>query len=366
MPKRGKIDFALALITFILVLFGLVMISSASVVISYEKFGYNYYYFNRQLISLGIGILAWLIFTNIDYRLYQKYANTLLILSILLLIAVFIPGLGKQLGGASRWIHVGPLFFQPSEVVKLTFILYLCAWLEKKGDKISDFFRGFLPYALLVGMVCLLIILEPDMGTMSVILATSAVLLFIAGAKLSHLAIGAVFAFSVLWLLIKSAGYRLVRFLTFLNPKAAPSEAIYHISQALLAVGSGGLLGLGFGQSRQKYLYLPQAHTDSIFAIIAEELGFLRASLVIVLFVFWGLRGLAIAKAAPDKFSKLVATGITSWFILQVFVNLFAMLGILPLTGVPLPFISYGGSSLVISLVAVGILLNISKHIVKS
>lgn len=359
--KRG--DYLLSLVVFILAVFGLVMISSASVVVSYELFGTNYHYFNRQAISFVIGILAWVITSNIDYRIYQKYAIYLLILTFLLLILVFIPGIGKELGGAHRWISAGPIFFQPSELVKLLFILYLAAWLEKRAEHLRTFWRGFLLFAILIGLIIFLIISQPDMGTTTIIVATSAVMFFVAGAQIWHLTLGIGALVALFWILIKTSPYRFQRFLTFLQPAAQSLGNAYHINQALLAIGTGGLLGRGFGQSIQKYLYLPQAHTDSIFAIAAEELGFLRITFVLFLYVFLIFRGYAIAKVAPDYYSKLVASGITAWFGIQTFVNLGAMTGLLPLTGVPLPFISFGGSSLVVSLAAVGILMNISKQI---
>jgi len=361
--KRPKIDYILALCVFILVLFGLVMISSASVVTSFEKFGSNFHYLNQQLVSLGIGIVVWLIATNIDYRFYQKHSIWFLIISILLLVVVFIPGIGASFGGAKRWIHFGPVPFQPSEVVKLTFIIYLACWLDKQGKEITSFIKGFLPFILLVLFICGLIVIQPDMGTMSIIFLTAVVMYFTAGASWSHLSLTVIFTGILGAILIRFESYRMARFLTFFSPEKATLTANYHILQAMLAIGSGGLWGLGFGQSRQKYLYLPQAHSDSIFAIIAEELGFIRAGLVVALFVFIGMRGFAIAKNAPDRFSQLLSVGLTSWILIQVFINLFAMLGIIPLTGVPLPFISAGGSSLVVTLAAVGILLNISKHI---
>lgn len=364
--RRRRGDYLLSLIVFILAVTGLILISSASVVISFESYGTNYHYLNRQAISFVIGILAWAVTSSIDYRIYKKYAVFLLFLTFFLLILVFIPGIGKELGGAHRWLSLGPIFFQPSEVIKLTFILYLAALLDKSLQEVSSFLKGLLPFAALIGVIIFLIIRQPDMGTTVIIVAASAVMFFVAGASVLHLGAGLGFLGFLFWFLIKSSPYRFQRFLTFLQPSPSSLESSYHINQALLAIGSGGLLGRGFGQSIQKYLYLPQAHTDSIFAIAAEELGFLRVSLILLLYVFLIFRGYAISRAAPDKYSRLVSIGITSWFGIQTFVNLGAMTGLLPLTGVPLPFISFGGSSLVVSLAAVGILMNISKQIKSS
>lgn len=361
--RQQRPNYFLALVVFALVLFGLLMIYSASVVISFQNFGYNYYYLNRQAVSLVVGIITWFVAVKIDYRVWQKYAFWMLIATLVLLIAVFTPGLGHgELGGANRWISLGPIFFQPSEIAKLTFILYLSAWLAKKGEKVKDFQSGFLPFLAVVGLVAFLIMKQPDMGTMVVMSTIALSIFFASGASLAHLGASLVLAITLFWLLIRGSSYRLQRFLVFLHPEQQSLGASYHINQAMLAIGSGGLWGLGFGQSKQKYLYLPQAHTDSIFAIVVEELGFLRALLVVLALVVIGYIGYKIAKTAPDMFSRLVATGITTWFIFQAFINLAAMLGLLPLTGIPLPFISFGGSSLVVSLIAVGILMNISKQ----
>jgi len=360
--KEGKPDYYLILLVFILSLFGLIMIYSSSVIVSYKIFGYNWYYLNKQAISLLIGIVVWFIFAKIDYRVWQKSALYLLIATIILLIAVFIPGLGRSMGGATRWIGFGSFTFQPSEIAKLTFTIYLAAWLTKKGQGIKNFQTGFLPFIFIVSVIAFLIIKEPDMGTMSIITGIAAIMFFVAGASWQHILAGALSVIVFFVIMIKTAPYRMQRLMVFLNPSQGNLDASYHINQAILAIGSGGLWGLGFGKSMQKYFYLPEAHTDSIFAIIAEELGFLRAIFVIIIFVLIAWRGYRIAKNAPDTFSRLLATGITSWIVFQALVNLAAISGAMPLTGVPLPFVSYGGSSLVILLAAVGILLNISKQ----
>ena len=361
-PKIGKPDYWLALAVFLLCLFGIVMISSASIVVSGQHYGNNYYYVIHQLISLAIGLAVMVIAYLIDYRYWKKISLILFLANLVLLIAVFLPGIGKSFGGAHRWIGFGSFLFQPSELVKLTFIIYLASWLEKRGEKIREFRLGFVPFVFLTVVLGFLIISQPDLGTFIVIVATAVVTFFVAGAKSSHLLIGAGAAGVLLYILIKIAPYRLQRIFVFLNPSQQTLGAGYHINQALIAVGSGGLKGLGFGQSKQKYLYLPQPHTDSIFAIIAEELGFIRAGLVLLAYVFIGLRGFKIASYAPDNFARLLAVGITSWLVLQAFINIAAMMGLVPLTGIPLPFISFGGSSLIISLWAIGILLNISKY----
>jgi cell division protein FtsW len=360
--QKKKPDFWLAILVFILAFFGVIMVYSASVVISDQLYGYNSYFLNKQMIAFGIGILAWIVFYNIDYRIWSRSAGWMLGITLFFLIAVFVPGIGRQLEGAYRWIDVGPIFFQPAELIKLTFIIYLSAWLAKKGKEVKDFRRGFLPFILITGLIVFLVMRQPDMGTTTVIALSAVAIFFASGASISHMILGLIAAAGGFWLLIKTSAYRLQRFLVFLNPGKETLGAAYHINQALLAIGSGGLLGLGFGMSKQKYLFLPQAQTDSIFAIITEELGFLRAMLVIIVFVLIAWRGYRIAKNAPDNFSRLLAVGITSWIVFQAAINIGAMTGLLPLTGVPLPFVSYGGSSLVVLMAAVGILMNISKQ----
>lgn len=357
-----KPDYVFALTVFLLALFGIVMISSGSVVISYEYYNNNYHYVLQQLVSFVIGLVAMFATYKIDYRLWKKTSFWMLAFTLVCLVLVFAPIIGKSAGGAHRWIGIGTHWFQPAEIIKLTFLIYLASWLDKKADAVKTLWGGFLPFTFLIGLIGFLIMKQPDMGTMSIILISAAVVFFAAGASLSHLGIGFVSILILGAILIKAAPYRMQRFLVFLNPTADTQGAGYHINQALMAIGSGGWWGLGFGQSKQKYLYLPQVHTDSIFALIVEELGFLRSSLLIFGFLFLGYRGFQIAKKAPDNFSRLLVTGITSWIIVQAFINIGAMLNVLPLTGVPMPFVSYGGSSLIVTLAAVGIILNISKE----
>jgi cell division protein FtsW len=362
-PRRpGKMDYSLAIIVFALIVIGLIMISSASVVISYQKTGNNYFYLQRQVIWMLIGLIAMVIFSLIDYRIWRKLALPLMIIALLFLAVVLLPYFSSLSHGANRWIILGPVNFQPSEFAKLAIIIYLSGWLARRKDDIKSFSRGFLPFLFILAIVIFLVMREPDLGTMAIIAGAAAIVFFVAGASWIHVVLGASSGIMVILALILAAPYRLNRLFTFLNPGSDSSGAGYQIKNALIAVGSGGLWGLGFGNSRQKYLYLPEAHTDAIFAVIVEEIGFIRASSIIILFVLLGYRGFKIAKEAEDDFGRYLAVGITSWFILQAFINLAAILSLIPLTGVPLPFISYGGSSLVISLAAVGILLNISKY----
>jgi len=284
------------------------------------------------------------------------------LLSLLLLILVYVPHVGKSMGGASRWLGSGVFSFQPSELAKLGLIIYLASYFDKRKNQIQSFSKTFLPFLVIVGIVLGLIIKQPDIGTALIFVLIAVGIYFLAGAEILQLGLFIPIFIACLWLIIKIAPYRLARIIAFINPKSDVLGVSYHINQTLIAIGSGGLLGVGFGNSRQKYNYLPEAHTDSIFAIICEELGFLRAVLVIIAFACLAILGLKIVKKAPNNFGRLLAFGIIIWFVGQAFVNLGVMLGFLPFTGVPLPFISYGGSSLIISLAAVGILLNISKQ----
>ncbi len=361
----GRPDFVLVVLIAILTIIGLIMISSASVVMSRTVAGQNNYYFFTQLAAAGIGLVLLFIFSKIDYRFWAKVSPFLLILSVILLIVVFLPGIGFSHNGASRWINLGFTSLQPSEPIKLALILFLAAWFEKKGSELRDLTRGTLPFLLIVGVIAGLILFQPDMGTASVIVSTAGIMFFAAGASLTHVGALILTGAAGVWGLIIAAPYRMARLTTFMNPSADSTGAGYQIRQALVAIGSGGIFGLGFGRSRQKFNYLPEAATDSIFAIISEEMGLIRSGLIIFVILLFVLRGYKIAKEAPDTFAKLAAVGITTWVAAQSFINILAILGLMPLTGVPLPFISYGGTSLVMLLAACGILLNISKHAVE-
>jgi len=356
---RKKPDYWIILIVIGLSLFGLVMIGSASALVAFEKFdgSNNYYFVGKQAISLLIGIVMMLVFSNIDYRKWKKYSILMIVITLLLLAIAHIPGLGDATKGASRWIQFGAFTFQPSEIAKLTLIIYLASWMSNRIGKIN-----IIPFLAILGIVSFLVITQPDLGTLTVIVGISIAMFFAAGGSYFQMVIGGVAIIVAFAVFIRSSAYRWQRFLTFLNPTSESLGAGYHINQALLAIGSGGFWGLGFGRSIQKYLYLPEPYTDSIFAIIAEELGFVRCSLVIIAFTILAWRGFKIIRGAPDNFGRLLATGIVIWIVFQAFVNIGALSGVLPLTGVPLPFISYGGTSLIATMTAVGILINISKY----
>lgn len=349
------------ILVFILIVFGLVMIYSVSKYYSLQITNQesDKYFLIRQLSSLALGLVVWAVFQAIDYKFWQRQTTAMLVITLILLSSVFI--FRGSVSGAGRWINLFGYGFQPSEIAKLTMIFYLSGWLSSNEKKV-DVDKMFLPFLFFIGAISLLMLWQKDLGTLSVILVIAAVIFFAAGAKISNIFIGGSLGVFLVWLAIKIEPYRMQRLSSFLNPSSDTLSGSYHIRNALIAVGSGGFWGLGFGQSKQKYLYLPEAQTDSIFPIIAEELGFLRSSAVLCIYALIAYRGFSIARRAPDNFSQLVAVGITTWIIWQVFVNIGAMLALLPLTGVPLPFVSYGGTSLIAFLAAVGVLLNISKY----
>jgi len=352
-PKAKKPDLVLAGLVFAITGFGLLMVYNASVVEAFQLFSDKYYFLKLQFLWLGLGLISLFFTTFLPLPLFKKIAPAALLINILLLIIVLIPGISDSSFGARRWITIAGFNLQPTELIKLSLSLYLAAWLAKE--------RPFWPYLVILAVILGLIMLQPDLGTAIVIILTAVLVYYISGASLSYLLLIGVLGTASGLALILTSPYRKERLLTFLNPARDPLGSSYHIRQALIAIGSGGLWGLGLGQSRQKYQFLPQVTTDSIFAIIAEEVGFFGASLVILLLFAIVLRAFRIARLAPDNFSRLLATGIASWIGLQVLINIAAMLALVPLTGVPLPFISYGGSSLIVILAGIGLLLNISR-----
>jgi len=358
-----KVDSVLLSIVLILLVFGLVMISSAGIIFSNVRFGDAYHLFKRHfLYGIIIGLPSMYLVSQINYKFWQKVASPFFIATLILLGLVLVPEIGANYQGASRWIDLGPISFQPTEVAKISIIIYLAAWLKSRGSKIQDFKEGLIPFLMILGFTAILIISQPDIGTLGVIVITSLVMFFVAGAPIRYIFGILLGGLGLVTLLIKIEPYRMNRLTAFLDPSIDPQGISYQINQALLAVGSGGIFGLGLGQSRQKYNYLPEPVGDSIFAIISEELGMIGASILVCFFIAFALRGFRIARYAPDEFSRLVATGITSWIVFQALVNIMSILKLMPLTGIPLPLISYGSTSLVFTLIGIGILFNISKH----
>ncbi|MDP1834081.1 MAG: putative lipid II flippase FtsW [Candidatus Moranbacteria bacterium] len=359
----GKSDMILLYSVFGLIIFGLIMIASAGVGYSRVRFGDEYFFFKRQLL-FGVlpGLFVMMIVKNIDYKIWKKLSVPFFFVSMVFLILVFVPGIGTKIYGASRWVQFGPFSFQPAEMLKISLIMYLAAWLEGKKEMVDDLYEGLVPFAIIVASISFLLIKQPDIGTLGVTILIAMSVFFASGAKISHMFLMGAAGIASLFALIKFESYRMNRLLVFLNPELDPRGIGYQINQALLAIGSGGIFGVGLGHSLQKFNYLPEPVGDSIFAIIGEELGILGESVLIFLFIALAMRGFKIAKNAPDVFGRLTAVGIVSWIIFQAFINIAAISGLIPLTGIPLPFISYGGTSIVFLLAGVGILLNISKQ----
>ncbi|MDA1038410.1 MAG: putative lipid II flippase FtsW [bacterium] len=362
---KGSIDLHFLSLAGLIILIGLLMIASAGGPSGYSQFGDTYYFIKHQLLFGFLpGIAAIVFFSRLPYQWWRKWAWELLLVSIALLIAVFIPGIGSEFGTSQSWISIGGIFsIQPSEIVKLTFLFYLAAWLERRGTSgVQDVSSGLVPFVTVLGIIMFLMILQPDIGTMTIIAVMSLAVYFVAGAPWAHLALlgsGGAFLFGIL---VMIAPYRLARFTAFLNPDRDPLGIGYHINQALLAIGSGGLFGLGYGHSVQKFQYLPEVVSDSIFAVTAEELGFIFTLPLLILFVLLFRRGMKIAMGSKDAFGRYLVIGVMSWITFQAFINIGSMLGILPITGVPLPLISYGGTALAITMGAIGGVLNVSRY----
>ena len=361
---RGSIDYPFLLLSILLIAVGLFMIASAGGPSGYAEFGDAYYSLKHQLIFGFLpGIAAIIFFSRLPYQWWRKWAWELLLVSIVLLVLVFIPGIGSEFGTSRSWISIGGSFsIQPSEIVKLTFLFYLAAWLERRGSGVKDVSAGLVPFVTVLGVIMMLMILQPDVGTMMVIALMSLAVYFVAGAPWSHLSMLCSGGMILLVVLIATASYRLERFTAFLNPERDPLGIGYHINQALIAIGSGGFFGLGYGHSVQKFQYLPEAVSDSIFAVMAEELGFFFSVPLIFLFALLFWRGLKIAAGTKDGFGRYLVIGIVTWITFQAFINIGSMLGVMPMTGVPLPLVSYGGTSLAITMGAIGVVLNVSRY----
>lgn len=351
----------------VLLTLGLIMILSASSVSSLEDYGSSFMFFKRQVIWSVIGIVAYITFARLDYRKLKGWGYVLLAGVILMLFAVLVPGLGVTVGGSSRWLALGPLSIQPSELAKIALILFIADVFSRKDpEAVNELPHTLFPVIPAVGLLALLIMAQPDMGTTMLIGTIGFGLLFIAGAPLRYLgamaALGApIAAFGAL-----AEPYRRARVLAFLNPWADPLNTGYQTIQSLIAMGSGGFFGVGIGASRQKWLYVPNAHTDFIYAILGEEIGLLGTLTVLGMFAFIAYLGIRIARNAPDRFGMYIAAGVTLWISVQALVNIGAVTASLPITGVPLPLVSFGGSSLVVTLIGMGVLTNVARQSVRS
>lgn len=358
--KRHKIikekkPLTLFILPIIISIIGLFFIFEASSIAAFRNFGTSFYYLRLQAIWFILGIGAMIFFSFFDYRKLYYLSFPLLLFNIALLILVLIPGIGISSGGARRWLDLGAVTIQPTELAKFTTILYLASWFSHKE-------RGrFFSYMTLLVVTILLIILQPDMGSAFIIFGIFIVLYFLSGQQLEYLILLLPFSAAIFYLLIQVSSYRLKRLLAFLNPDADPLGLTYHLRQILISLAAGGFFGRGIGGSRQKYQFLPEAHTDSIFAIIGEEFGFLGSLVLIIVYFILIYQCFVLAKGAKDRFGQLLAGAIFSLLALQVIVNLGGMVNLIPITGVPLPFISYGGSSLLVFFALMGILINIGK-----
>ncbi len=348
----------------LLVLFGLFALFSATTAVAFTSHGDKYYFLKRQLL-LGVlpGLACLFLVLRLPYGALKRLARISFFFALILLVLVYIPGIRASFGTARSWIVLGGFSLQPSELMKVALALFLALWFERRdAEDIESVRYGVLPFLGWVGLVAALIALQPDIGTLAVVLALSFSIFFAAGARLKHVVVLTLLGATAFSVLVVSSPYRLARLTTFLHPEQDPQGAGYQINQALLAIGSGGFLGQGVGQSRQKFQYLPEVASDSIFAVIAEELGFVGSSGVVILILIVALRMISIAGRAPDIFGKLVVVGVGGWFVVQSFLNIGAMVGLLPITGVPLPLVSHGGTAMLAALIGVGIVAKVSQH----
>lgn len=370
--KYHQPDYILAGVSAILLVLGVLILASVSAPLSQEKFGHTYYYLRHQILfALLPGIILAFICYKIPLDFLRKFTPILLLMILFLMTLVFLPKIGIEFRGATRWLNLGPISLQPSEFLKPIFILYLAAWLatrtsteqkSSKGKIIKNRSYTLFSFLIIIGIISGILIFQPDISTLAVIILVAVLMYFLANTPLWHSILIILIGIGGLLFLIKLAPYRLARILIFLNLETDPLGLGYQIKQALIAVGSGGIFGRGLGMSVQKFGFLPQPISDSIFAVFAEEAGFIGAVILVLLFLIFLWQGVKIGKNSPDKFSQILALGITSWIVIQGFVNISSIIHILPITGIPLPFISYGGSALVAELIGVGILLNISRQ----
>lgn len=360
--STGSPDYIITFCIASLVIFGLVMLASASSHLGKLKFDDSYYYLKHQLLyGLSVGIIGFLFASKIYYRYYEKIAIVLLVISIVLLVLVFTP-LGVDSGGAERWLKLGPISFQPSEILKITFIFYLAAWLGNNPKRTKSFSKGFLPFLMVSAVISGLLIKQPATSAAALLMAVGLIIYFVSGARLSYILAAITAGGLALAIIVLFTPYRLTRITSFFNQDANPQVEGYHINQAKIAIGSGGLWGVGYGQSTMKVKYLPEPIGDSIFAIVAEEFGFAGSLTLIMIFLILSFKILWLSRKVRDKFAQLLLIGFGSLIATQALVNIGAISGILPLTGMPLPFISYGGTALAVFMTIGGIIVNISRH----
>lgn len=360
--KKSNPDLILIIATLSLLSIGLIMVYSASAIWADFKFDDSFFFAKRQMLFAGVGVVAMFFIMNIDYWTWRTWAKVLIIVCFVLLVAVLIPGIGMERNGSRSWIGVGAFSIQPSEFMKIAMIIFLAKFLSERQKLITSFKKGLVPSLSLVFLAFGIIMLQPDLGTGTVMVGTCIVMIFISGARISHFVGLGLLGVAGFVGLVLSAPYRIKRITSFMDPWQDPQDSGFQIIQSLFAIGPGGLFGLGLGQSRQKFFYLPEPQTDFIFAIVSEELGFIGGSLVILLFALLLWRGIRIAMGAPDLYGSFLAVGIIAMVAIQVMINIGVVTGLMPVTGITLPFLSYGGSSLTLMLMAIGVLLNISRY----
>lgn len=356
-----KSRIAVFMITCILMAVGIVMIYSASAIFAFERYHDSCYFLKRHLLYLIIGGMGMVSVMLFDYRKLKNFARPILLVCLVLLALVLIPGIGKEAGGARRWFKFFNLSFQPSEFAKLAIIIYIADFLSRKQSYIKDFFYGFLPSAIALSAVSGFVLLQPDLGTAISLASIGATMYFVSGIRMVYLLWVFTLSIPVLYLMIFSTAYRMRRITAFLNPFKDPRGVGFQIVQSFIALGSGGLLGVGLGKSQQKLFYLPAAHTDFIFSIIGEEMGLLGTLCIVALFALLILNGARIAFKSRDMFGQFIALGVISKLGFEAAVNIGVSTGCLPTKGLPLPFVSYGGSALVFNMIAIGLLLNVGR-----
>jgi cell division protein FtsW len=362
MKRRGTPDFLLLFLTLLLVGGGLVMVFSASAIQAYWVMDDKLYFTKRQLLWAGIGLLSMLVAMNIPYRVYQRRFLLILGVTVILLLSLYLPGIGQKINGARSWINIAGFTIQPSETAKIALIIYLAALIDKKKERLQDFKTGLLPALLMTGFIAGLVLAEPDTGTAAIILAGAGVVMLCGGARIKHLFRIALPVLAIGALYIAVSPYRRARITSYLDPWKDPSDSGYQLIHSFYAIVHGGINGAGFGKSIEKYLYLPYPQTDFIFSVITEELGFIGVAIFMFIFVAFIWRALIVSLRSPSLFGNLVGVGLVSMIAVQAFINIGGVTGSIPITGVPLPFISYGGSSLVIYMTSVGIILSISRE----
>lgn len=363
--KMGQIDFMLFITIMLLVSIGVIMVYSASSYQAFYKKTYNYdsmYFLKKQFMWAFLGSVFMIFGIKTDYHIFRKYTKILMLITIVLLIIVLF---SQPINGAKRWIDLKFTTIQPSEIAKYVIVMYMAMSIDRKGEKIKSFLEGVVPYLIVSGFFAGLVLMEKNLSIASIIMIVTVVLLFAAGARLFHLFGLGIALMGAVAAAIKFEPYRMARFMSFRNPWADPRKTGYQLIQSLYALGSGGIFGVGLGQSRQKCFYIPEPHNDFIFSVIAEELGLIGCIFIITLYIVFIWRGIKIALHAKDVYGSLLAAGITSIVAVQAIINIAVVSGSMPVTGVPLPFISYGGSALIINMFAMGILLNVSRQVEK-